>query len=240
MKKSLILASTLVTAAVAAFGFTRHANGAVCADTITGNWIGAFGTPEAPNGYIELDITKPVWTSDLTATAPNGLKLVATVNCNTWSGVTPDNENYTGTINDNQTQITGTFRGTDAYFLNRQPDPAVQVTVNDAEVTEPDPGGAVTMNFIVQLTDTITTPVTVSYELVNVTTDKLDVRDNAFESSKTLIFQPGQSLQKTVSVRVWGDSVTEGDESVELRILSTTANGGVLNGTASGLILNND
>lgn len=240
MKKLRILATTVLTASLLTAGIISRVNGAICPDTITGNWIGALGTPESPGTAIELAITKPSWTNDLTATAPNGYQLVATVQCNTWAGTTPEGDPYTGTIDDTQQQITGTFRNTESYFLNRQADPPVQVTVNNAEVTEPDPGGAVNMNFIIQLTDTITSNVTVSYELVNITTNNLDVRDNSFESTKTITFQPGQSLQRVVSVRVWGDAESEADETVELRILSTNAPGGVLNGVGEGVIINND
>ena len=113
-------------------------------------------------------------------------------------------------------------------------DPPGRVSVRDATVTE-GAAGVVTATFRVSLTATNKQTVSVGYTTVDGTAK--DGEDYS-RASGTLIFAPGE-VTKDIMVSVQGDTKPESNESFSLQ-LNTVSNATLLQGTAFGVILDDD
>lgn len=238
MKKLFIALGTGALMASSFLLVDRGAEAANCVTEITGHWSGAYGTREAPTGSIEVDIQKPSWSQTITATDNLNQVFEGTMSCNFFQGV-----DFDGTINEAGTEIVGSFQDL-TYFLDRQPEPDVTVSVADASVVEPDADGVITLNFPVTLTRQLTNDASVSYEIVRHDADRQDIRVD-FDVDKVVRFNVSNSgftpVQRNIAVRVWGDSLTEGDETFEINLLSASGvPGGIGNDVAIGTVIDND
>jgi uncharacterized repeat protein (TIGR01451 family) len=95
-------------------------------------------------------------------------------------------------------------------------DPSPSLTINDLTVVEPAPGGITNVVFEVRLSAPSALPVQVVYTTTNVTA--LSARDYFTEFGQ-LDFPPGVT-NRTLSVRVIGDTIFESNEVFHVRLVS--------------------
>jgi uncharacterized repeat protein (TIGR01451 family) len=113
-------------------------------------------------------------------------------------------------------------------------DPTPTLTITDASLTEPPPGGSANVTFRVQLSAPSALPVSVNYTTTNGTA--LSARDYYTEFG-ALEFPPG-TTNRTFSVQVIGDTVFESNEVFYAR-LSGVVNGLLANVQGAATIVDN-
>jgi hypothetical protein len=109
------------------------------------------------------------------------------------------------------------------------------LAIIDANVTEPVGGQTVNANFVVNLSAASGKTITVQFATV----DGLAVAGADYTGNSGLLsFQPGET-QKTITVVVLGDNLNEANEDFLVN-LSNPVNAGVTDGSATGIINNDD
>jgi hypothetical protein len=110
-----------------------------------------------------------------------------------------------------------------------------KASVGDASIKEGN-SGTTNMPFTVSLDGSPLSAVSVGYTTANGTAT---AGSDYLPTAGTLVFGIGQSTQ-TVSVKVLGDTVVEGNETMVLNLTSVSANGLIADGQGVGTIVNDD
>lgn len=114
-----------------------------------------------------------------------------------------------------------------------------RVDVGDASTTEGDGGTYRFITFPVTLSDPVTSTVTVSYHLMGGTASAPADFDDMLGATKTVSFLAGKGQHKYISVKVKPDIDVEGDETMQVMVLSVVgADQGTT--TATGTIVDDD
>lgn len=117
------------------------------------------------------------------------------------------------------------------------------VNVGDASTWEGDATSVRTLSFPVTLSDPVAvgSTVTVSYHLMSGSATAPTDFNDFKGATKALTFTAGGAQSKFVSVKVYPDTLDEGDETFDLMVLSVTGSGAVVDDDmATGTILDDD
>ncbi|KAF0100619.1 MAG: cadherin domain/calx-beta domain protein [Rhodospirillaceae bacterium] len=125
----------------------------------------------------------------------------------------------------------GTF-----VFSVRNGMPTVGITVGDAAIDEGDGGGPHYLSIPVFLTEASSSTVTVQFTTAN--GSALAGQDYAAQSG-TLTFVPGV-IQQNILVAIAGDAIVEGNETFTVTLSDPSEGASILDGSATGTILNDD
>ena len=260
VKVHLALTFILFVTFVVTFAVHADTMAEACPTNITGHWVGAYGTPEAPYGAIVTDFTNPSWNNQLTgvfrysfgnATWPFDtqgwpeMSWDATINCNTWSGLAGGSIDFVGTISPDGNTIIGTYGGgTGHAWLVRQSNGPAEVAISDTTIMEGDPGTTRTDTVAVTLTNPSTQAVTVTYRIDHVDADGQDADCRKCGANQKVTFpllSTGKTAtSKNIPIRVWGDSIPEGDEKLKVTIVSASGVSGIVINDAFVTIKNDD
>lgn len=114
-----------------------------------------------------------------------------------------------------------------------------RVDVGDASTVEGDSGSFRYITFPVTLSDPVTSTVTVSYHLMPGTATAPADFDDLGMATKTVTFLAGKGQHKYINVKVNADTAVEGDETMQVMVLSVSgADQGTT--TATGTIIDDD
>jgi len=139
----------------------------------------------------------------------------------TWSTDVPNTE---AAVNGGQTFLSGTDQG--------------QIRIDDASVSEGD-AGEVLMTFTVHRAGGFASTATVDWQLaLDGSADAADLGAGAVFAG-TLTFGPNEFSQ-TITVPIAGDLVGELNETFSITLGNVTGNAAIVDGEATGTILNND
>ena len=259
VKIHLAFAFILFVTFVSTFAVHADTMAEACPKNITGHWVGAYGTPEEPYGAIETDFTNPSWNNQLTGVAKYKFNAeyatwgeaswASTINCNTWSGIATlvggGEIDFQGTISADGNTLTATFSsGSGHYWLVRQSNGPAEVAISDTTIMEGDPGTTRTDTVAVTLTNPSFQAVTVIYRLDPVDADgqDADCRKCGVNQKVTfpLLSSGKTATSKNIPIRVWGDSIPEGDEKLKVTIVSASGVSGIVINDAFVTIKNDD
>jgi len=260
MKKYIIVASAaLILMGVLVLGQNKL-SASICPANITGHWVGAYGTPEAPHGAIESDFTNPAWNSNMTGNVKYRFSgpdtpwsegdWVATIDCNIWAGIAFDSIPFAGTISPDGNSMLGNYGDPaqysydNSYWLIRQPNDAPTVNIASTIAYEGDQAVNKTVIVPVSLTSPSSTAITVTYRIDPITSDNQDLDCRKCGVNKTLNFpllNTGKtSTVKNIAIKTWGDTLVESDEDLKITIISVTGDALVSNSEAIVTIVNDD
>ena len=114
------------------------------------------------------------------------------------------------------------------------------VDVGDATTWEGDSGAVRSLSFPVTLSDPVTSTVTVTYHLMTGTASAPGDFYDFNGATKTMTFAAGGAQIKFVTVKVYPDTVDEGNETFQLMMLSVSAGAVAGDDVATGKILDDD
>ena len=125
----------------------------------------------------------------------------------------------------------GTF-----VFAVRNGSPTPAFSVSDASVVEGSGRGTTVLRFVVSLTAAVDGPVSVDYA----TSDGTAHAGSDYTATSGTLVIPAGSLSAVIDVPISRDTLVEGDETVTLTLSNQSEGTTILDGTATGTIVNDD